>query len=229
MRVDPAHVTPQKPRGFIVLDGVNGAGKSTLQENLREYCASQGLHVCCTREPGSTEFGKKIRALILDGVHTPPPVSELLLFGADRAEHVSNVILAETAKGHVVLSDRYYYSTIAFQGYGRGIDRKLIDDVNRIAIQGVLPDLVLLLDLDPQEGLKRAGARGPARGEKDRLEGEHLDFHRRVRDGFLALSEQLSEPFVVLDAAKPPEQVFKAARAAVDPIIKALKSRSKRT
>lgn len=225
MRVEPEKFTPRNPRGFIVLDGVNGAGKSTLQERLRDYIVAQGVAVSCTREPGSTELGRKIRALILDGSHTPPPVSELLLFGADRAEHVTNFILAEIAKRRCVISDRYYYSSIAFQGYGRGIDRKIIDSVNGVAIQGVLPDLVLLLDLDPREGLKRAGSRAAGGADKDRLEGEELDFHRRVREGFLALSEQLSEPFVILDASRSADEVFARAKRAVDPLIKALKAR----
>lgn len=196
---------------FIVIDGVNGAGKSTLQKRIAAYLGERQVPHITTREPGATELGKKIRCMILE--ENEPKMSylaELFLFGADRAEHVEKVIVPALAKGVTVISDRYYYSTTAFQGYGRGIDRKIVDSINSLAISGKIPDLWIQLDLDPAEGLRRnrlsqekSGAAG-----KDSFEAEEIAFHQRLRNGFKELATQVSEPTVVLDANQSPDSVW---------------------
>lgn len=200
---------------FIVLDGVNGAGKSTLQARIAELFAKHNHALHTTREPGATEIGAQIRNLVLGDKFAPPsPECELLLFGADRAEHVSKVIKPKLSSGYSVLSDRYYYSTVAFQGYGRGMNLELINRINGIAIQGLLPALFILLDLDPREGLKRKRFGQP---DQDRFEHEELAFQERMRNGFLETGKSVSEPCLVIDATMGADAVFEVARKALEP------------
>jgi dTMP kinase len=203
--VDPKSFRLKHLPAFIVLDGVNGAGKSTLQAKLQALFAEHGKEVHTTREPGATEIGKSIRELVLGSKNSPPsPEAELLLFGADRAEHVSKVIRPKLAAGISVLSDRYYYSTVAFQGYGRGMNLETIAKINGIAIQGLLPSLLVLLDLDPTIGLKRkSGAT-----EHDRFEHEALAFQQRMREGFIETARAVTEPCLVIDATAGADAVF---------------------
>jgi len=211
---------------FIVLDGVNGAGKSTLQAKLAALFATHNKPLHCTREPGATNIGARIRELLLGNkTDVPSPECELLLFGADRAEHVAKVIKPKIAQGCSVLSDRYYYSTVAFQGYGRGMDLKLIETINAVAIQNVVPDLFILLDLDPRAGLLRKQSFATAKdqqlstrqpstrqpsAEHDRFEHEALAFQERMRAGFLAIANSVKEPCLVVDAALGAEDVYQA-------------------
>ncbi|MFM1847405.1 MAG: hypothetical protein RL417_879 [Pseudomonadota bacterium] len=216
MRIDPAHYNFPNPTGFIVLEGVNGAGKTTLQQKIGTFVAERGIEVVTTREPGAPAVGNEIRTILL----TPrgeklAPTTELLLFAADRAEHVAKLIRPAIARGAAVISDRYYYSTIAFQGYGRGLNRATIDTLNTVAIAGTKPDLTILLDLDAATGLTRTRGRGAA-GEPDALEHEAIDFHNRIRNGFLELADNLPEPFVVLDARRSPDEIFQAVVPALE-------------
>ena len=212
MRVDIRNLKIPKARGFIVIEGLNGAGKSTLQNSLKRYFEAIGRQAVLTREPGATELGRELRALLLEGkAGKISPRAELLLFAADRAEHVEKVIRPALAEGKVVISDRYFYSTSAFQGDGRGLDRSIIAALNELAIDSLLPDLVILLDIDPALGLSRNKSRSG-----DSFEQEELAFHQRIRAGFLKLADERPEPFVVIDGTRSAEQVAAEAQKALD-------------
>jgi len=192
-------------KGFLVLDGVNGAGKSTLLKKISNFLTEKQSDVVETLQPGGTPIGKQIRSMVL-GDERRTLLTELFLFAADRAEHVTQVIDPALQQGSIVLCDRYYYSTIAFQGYGRGLPLEQVAAVNRLAVQDMLPDLVVLLDLDPAEGLRRTKSR-PDMGA-DSFEQEELSFHKRIRDGFLRVAEQCSEPVAIIDASTTEDQVW---------------------
>lgn len=196
---------------FVTIEGPEGAGKSTLQKNMASVLRASGHEVVETREPGGTPLGKTIRSMLLtpaaDGTKIDAK-SELLLFLVDRAHHVLEVIKPALHRGAIVLCDRFIHSTIAYQGYGRGMDIATLRSLNEFTIGSCAPDIVLLLDLDPEKGLQRAQ-------DHNRFEHEQLDFHRRVRQGFLELAKAEAEKFTVLDAMKSPEELTSAAVAAV--------------
>jgi dTMP kinase len=198
---------------FIAFEGINGCGKTTLHKLLSAKLQESGKMVCNTREPGGTPLGQELRKLLLDWQGEPKSHrAELLMFAADRAEHVDKVIRPHLAKGSWVLTDRFIYSTITFQGHGRGIDRALIDEANKLAVQGTLPQLVILLDLSPEEAFKRIASRNSQ--ARDSFEDEELAFHKRIREGFLECARESEVPFLVLDATKTPEELCaEAARA----------------
>lgn len=226
MLIDIEQISFKSPRGFIVLEGVNGAGKSSLQDKLENYAAARGAKVLKTFEPGATPAGKLLRKILLEAKQQPlHPMAEVFLFCADRSEHAAKVIAPALQQGQLVISDRYYYSTMAFQGYGRELDLKLLLNLNLTAIAGLLPDLVILLDLDPQEGLQRNSGKAslPQRGAGDAFEQENLAFHRRLRQGFLEMAKSLPEPFLVIDAAQSAQTVFETAKQAVDRLLAHLK------
>ncbi|HYN17884.1 MAG TPA: dTMP kinase, partial [Actinomycetes bacterium] len=164
------------PGRLIAFEGVEGAGKSTQLELLRRELEGRGREVVVTREPGGTPVGERVRALLLDPEVEIHPRAEALLFAAARAELVERVIRPALERGAVVLCDRYLDSSLAYQGGARGLGRGPVEEVNRFATGGLLPDLVVLLDLDPAEGLRRRP------GDRDRIEALDLEFHRRVRD-----------------------------------------------
>lgn len=223
MRVDSDSFAPASASGFIVLEGVNGAGKTTLQTRLADFIKSKGHKAVITREPGSTALGKTLRSLVLEHPKEAPcEMAELFIFAADRAQHVDRVIRPATERGEWVISDRYLYSTVAFQGYGRGIDQNIVTQITKLAVSGVYPDLVLLLDLDAAAGLRRTQKRGtePAAGE-DKFEKETLEFHKRIREGFLTIAQQSQQAFAVLDASKTPDQIFEAARPYLEILLRA--------
>jgi dTMP kinase len=197
---------------FVAFEGGEGVGKSTQIARAAQWLRTQGRTVVETREPGGTPLGRELRALLLDPAAQVTPRAETLLYGADRAQHVASVIRPALAAGSVVLTDRYVDSTLAYQGAGRGLG----DDARVVtswATGGLVPDLTVLLDLDPEIGLARAGARAAP----DRLEGDTLAFHRAVRDGFLALAAAEPDRYVVLDAAADSDTVAAAVRAALEP------------
>jgi len=205
--------TLTKAPAFIAFEGINGCGKTTLHKLLSAQLAASGRSVCDTREPGGTPLGVEIRKLLLDwNGEKKSSRAELLLFAADRAEHVDKVIRPNLERGTWVLTDRFIYSTLTFQGHGRGIDRTLLDQANALAIQGTVPDLVILLDLSPEEAFKRIASRNSAL--RDAFEDEELAFHTRIRDGFLECARQSMVPFLVLDATKSPEQLCAEAAKA---------------
>jgi len=202
-----------KTPAFIAFEGINGCGKTTLHKLLSLRLTASGKRVCDTREPGGTPLGSEIRKLLLDwSGEKKSSRAELLLFAADRAEHVDKVIRPNLERGTWVLTDRYIYSTITFQGDGRGIDRNLLDQANALAIQGTVPDLVILLDLSPEEAFKRISSRNS--NARDSFEDEEIAFHTRIREGFLECAKRSSVPFLVLDATKTPEQLCAEAAKA---------------
>jgi len=188
------------PGLFVTFEGGDGVGKSTQAALLAARLEAAGRTVVRTREPGGTDLGVQLRQLLQHQPGHIDPRAEALLYAADRAHHIATVVRPALAAGSVVLQDRYLDSSIAYQGAGRVLEPQAIRDLSLWATDGLLPDLTILLDLDPELGaVRRAG------GEYDRMEAESLDFHRRVRDGYLALAAAEPGRFLVLDATQAPE------------------------
>jgi dTMP kinase len=194
---------------FVTFEGVEGAGKSSQVARLAAELRKAGRTVLVAREPGGTPVGEQIRAILLDpNGGTVHPRTEALLFAAARAQLVEDVIAPALARGEVVLCDRYVHSSLAYQGAARRLGIPEVDRLNRWATTDLLPDLVVLLDLDPAQGLARSvGA--------DRIESEQLAFHQAVRKAFLDLASADPARFVVVDAARPFDEVAAAVHAAV--------------
>lgn len=188
---------------FVTFEGVEGAGKTTQLKLTEAWLHALSYQVKTTREPGGTELGTNIRALLLQGGEVSDR-AELLLLMADRAHHVETVIQPSLAQGYIVLCDRYYDSTIAYQGYGRGMDLAQIAQINRIATNGLQPDLTLWFDLDIKVGLTRAKQ---VSGQPDRMERLDLEFHQRVAEGFRKLAEQERDRIVRIDASQNADQI----------------------
>jgi dTMP kinase len=184
---------------FITLEGTEGSGKTTAIKGIAEVLRSEGHDVLVTREPGGSNIGPKIREILLGG-DAVSPLAELLLFLADRTQHVEQVIRPHLAKGGVVLCDRFRDSTVAYQGYARGFDVALLEQLNDVATLSLKPDLTLLFDLDPEVGLAR-------QTDKDRLDLEPLEFHQKVREGFLEIMKNEPERVIRVDASLEPQQV----------------------
>ncbi|XQW86647.1 dTMP kinase [Thalassotalea piscium] len=205
-------------KGFmVVVDGSNGAGKTTVINELEKYLTSKGLDVVLTREPGGTPIGEKIRGIILDP--TTPEMSdmtELMLFGAGRAQHLQEKIIPALNAGKIVISDRFDAATFSFQHYARGIDLATIVKINDLAIDGFAPDINIILDLDPLEGLKRVKSRGEG---LDRLEDEKVDFLVKARNGYLSQAKDQPEKFAVVDASQSKSQVLSHVIAIVDSLL----------
>jgi dTMP kinase len=199
---------------FITLEGPEGSGKTTQLPLLVDWLREQGYDVEVTREPGGTEIGDQIRDVLHDPCHTAmDATAEILLYSADRAQHVAQCIRPALAAGKVVVSDRYYDSTLAYQGYGRGLDLEMLRAITAFATGGLKPDLTLYLDIAPEEGLQRRQANEE---EWNRLDAEALDFHQRVRDGYMALIAQEPERWAVIDAARSVKEVQEEIRVQVE-------------
>jgi len=194
---------------FVAFEGGEGVGKSTQIARAAAWLRERGREVLETREPGGTPLGLELRRLVLDPAGHVTPRAEALLYAADRAHHVDTVIRPALAAGQVVITDRYVDSTLAYQGAGRGLDDART--VTEWATGGLLPDLTVLLDLDPRVGLARAGARSSF----DRLEAAALEFHQAVRAGFLALAAEAPARYAVVDAAQPPDVIAGQVAAAL--------------
>lgn len=188
---------------FITLEGPEGAGKSTQLGRLVEQLQAAHYPVTVTREPGGTPFGTRVREVLLDPELDMHALPEFLLYSASRAQLVQDVIRPALGRSEVVVCDRYFDSSLAYQGAGRGLPLPLLQSITQEVTGGLKPDLTLLLDLDPAVGLQRAAARG----QPDRLERADLAFHQRVRRGFLALAAQKPARFLVLDALKTPDEL----------------------
>jgi dTMP kinase len=198
---------------FITFEGIEAAGKSTLIAAVNDVLRSRGENVLVTREPGGTSFGDRIRQIWLDPANAGiDPLAEALLVNALRAQHVAEVIVPAARAGTTILCDRFFDATIAYQGFGRGLDIEMLLELSLLATNRIAPDLTLLLDIPAEISLARARSRG----NLDRFEREDAAFHDRVRQGYLELARRFGHRFVLLDGTLPPERLKAAALAAID-------------
>jgi dTMP kinase len=196
---------------FITFEGIEAAGKSTLISALNDDLRASGANVLVTREPGGTPLGDRIRQIWRDPASAIDPLAEALLMSADRAQHVAAVITPALRAGTTILCDRYFDATIAYQGFGRGLDIEMLLELSLLATSRITPDLTLLIDIPPELSVARVRARGDA----DRMEMEDLAFHTRVRAGYAELVKRYVHRFVVIDGTLPPAGVLAAAHAAI--------------
>jgi dTMP kinase len=198
---------------FVCFEGGEGAGKSTQSRLLSDWLATEGYAVVLTFEPGDTEVGRKVRQIVLDpATGSLSDRTEALLYAADKAEHVDTVVLPALEQGQVVITDRYVDSALAYQGSGRDQALAEIEQVNRWATRDLRPHVTVVLDLAPTVGLDRFA-------ERDRIEGESLEFHERVRAAFLRFAEADPDHYLVLDARSPVEEIAAAIRTRVEPLL----------
>lgn len=205
---------------FITLEGPEGAGKTTQLKLLSKYLQDEGIDHVITRDPGGTSLGKPIRRILLDAKSVVSPVAELLLYEADRAQNVSEIIMPALLEGKLVFCDRYIDSTLAYQGYGRGIDLELIEKINDVATQGLRPARTILFDIESSAGLARLHPSG-----HDRLEREALEFHQKVRHGYLELAKKEPDRFRRLDADMPMHMVQDELKRLVMEVVRPTESR----
>jgi len=199
---------------FITVEGVEGSGKSTHCRRLGQWLTDRGFEVILTSEPDGTPLGAGIRGLFEKDGARPTPLTQTFLFMAARQQHVTQVIRPALARGAVVISDRYVDATLAYQGYGGGVDLQTIRDLNALATGGVMPDLTILLDLDPAEGIRRISDR-----RLDAFEKMDMAFHRRVREGYLEIAHAEKGRIVVLSATPPKDELHAAVVAKVETLL----------
>jgi len=200
---------------FITFEGIEGSGKSTQMTLLANYLSSRGYDVTTTREPGGTPIGEAIRAVLLNPDFTEMDYrTEVLLYAADRAQHVAELVKPALARGSIVISDRYLDSTIAYQHYGRGLPLDFILEVNEQATEGIKPDLTLLLTVPVEIGLKRA-----TKTIADRIEREDVEFHERVEKGFQELAKREPERWRVIDGMSTVDEIHTLIIQAVEPLL----------
>lgn len=194
---------------FITFEGIEGCGKSTQIELFAEYLRSKGHKVLVTREPGGTEIGDQIREILLHPGNTSiSPKTELLLYAAARAQHVEEKILPALKAGNAVLSDRYADATTAYQGAARNLPPDILKQLHLIATGNLVPDITFLLDLPAEVGLNRAKSRNEEEGHEDRFENERIEFHEKVREGYLAVAKAEPDRVIVIDAAGTVEETY---------------------
>ena len=198
---------------FIVFEGGEGAGKSTQSAALADYLQARGHEVLCTREPGGTPAAEAIRAVLLDPANVGlDDRAEALLFAAARGDHAARVIRPALERGEIVISDRYLDSSVAYQGVARGLGAERVAELSLWATGGLVPDLTIVLDVDPALGLARVV--GP-----DRLESEPLEWHARVRQGFLDIAAAAPDRYLVLDGSRPAEDLAVEIAVAVSALV----------
>jgi len=213
---------------FITFEGVEGSGKTTQIQRLKKYLTQKGIPCKVTREPGGCSIGERIRKILLNPDHREmTPATELLLYEAARAQHVIEVIKPLIEKEAVVLCDRFIDATLAYQGYGRRLDLKWIQRLNRLSSKGIRPDVTFLLDCPSDVGLKRAIQRNRTlkQEKEERFEREEIQFHRRVRKGYLAIARKEPRRVKVIDTREGEEKVFEKIKKIVDNLIKEKKVR----
>lgn len=200
-----SHLTDPKKGIFISCEGIEGSGKSTQARLLYEYLKGKGFEVILTEEPGGTQIGLKIREILLSLEYREiSSMTELLLYNASRSQHIQEVILPAIHRGAIVITDRFSDSTVAYQGYGRGIDLNLIDSLDRISTKNLRPDITILLDVDVEIGLKR----NTGIQKTDRLELEDIEFHKKVRKGYLEIAAEEPERIRLIDASAGLEEIY---------------------
>jgi len=207
---------------FITFEGVEGSGKTTQIQRLKRYLTRKGIHCKITREPGGSPISEKIRKILLNPAYREMvPLSELLLYEAARAQHVKEVIDPLLKKGVTVLCDRFSDATVAYQGYGRRLDLARVERLNRLSSQGIKPDITFLLDCPSDTGLKRAVNRNRIQGkEKEgRFEREKIQFHHRVRRGYLSIAKKEPDRVKVIDTRQGEEKAFEKIRQIVDDLL----------
>lgn len=199
---------------FITIEGIDGSGKTTQQNKIEAYLKEQGFDVISTLEPGALETGKKIRNLLLNSKNEISDRCEMFLFLADRANHIEQLIEPALNAGKVILCDRHTDSTIAYQGFGRGQDAKLLKELNKIAVKGIEPDLTLLFDISAEAAAKRLNR------EKDRMEKAGLEFQKRVRNGYLELQRENPARIKIINAESDADKVFEDVKSIINELIK---------
>ena len=207
---------------FITFEGVEGSGKTSQIQHLKKYLIQKGIPCKVTREPGGSLIGEKVRKILLNPEHREMvPATELLLYEAARAQHVKEVLKPLSKKKGIILCDRFCDATLAYQGYGRRIDLKWIDRLNRLASQGVKPDVTFLLDCPSVVGLNRALQRNRTlrQEREERFEREEIQFHRRVRKGYLAIARKEPNRVKVIDTREGEDKVFEKIRKIVDNLL----------
>ncbi len=204
---------------FITFEGGEGAGKSTAIKRIVEKLTSEGYKIVLTREPGGTPIAEEIRNVILNKKNTAmDPRTEALLYAASRRQHLVEKVIPALKEGKLVLCDRFLDSSLAYQGGARGIGIDTVYNMNLFATEGMLPDLTILFDIKPEEGLARIAAN--SQREVNRLDVEKLTFHNKVRDSFHELAKKFPERFVIVDASKTPDEVFADAYKAIEDRLK---------
>ena len=199
---------------FITFEGPDGSGKTTQARLLAAWLRERGYQVVLTREPGGTDIGDQIRTVLHDPANGAMDArTEILLYSASRAQHVAQCIRPALAAGQIVISDRYADSTLAYQGYGRGLDLETLRQITDFATGGLTPDLTLYLDIPPEEGLERRQVGGD---EWNRLDAEALDFHQRARAGYLELMKEEPERWMVVNGDRTVEEVQEKIRRVVE-------------
>ncbi len=201
---------------FISLEGIDGVGKSTQSDLLEEFLCQQGKTVVRTLEPGGTELGQEIRHMLLHRKGDVAPRAEALLYAADRAHHVATKIRPALARGEVVITDRYLDSSVAYQGVGRALDPADVREISMFAVEGLLPDLTILLDLEASEASARRNQTGEA---PDRLESEKIEFFEAVREAFLDMAESEPQRWLVVDARQTIEAMQAQIRERVSQLL----------
>lgn len=205
---------------FITFEGIDGSGKSTQLRLLSNLLHASGCNALITREPGGTPVGLRLRAALLDAQEEVDPLTELLVFAADRAQHVRRVVRPALEAGRVVISDRYADATVAYQGTGRGFPPELISQIVQLATGGLLPDLTLLFDLSVNESRSRTTRRFSGKIDKrDRLDIEHSDFHSRVREAYLKIAANEPERVKVIDTSGSVEDTHQRVKAIILPFL----------
>jgi dTMP kinase len=211
------------PGTFITFEGIDGSGKSTQLRLLGNFLRANGCDVLLTREPGGTPLGLRLRAALLDAMEEVDPLTELLVFAADRAQHVRRELRPALAAGRVVISDRYADATVAYQGAGRGFSPELISQIVQLATDGLKPDLTLLFDLSIDESSSRTARRtsGKSSGKlsRDRLDIENADFHARVRDAYLQIALAEPERVKLIDTSGPVERTQERVKEIIVPYL----------
>lgn len=196
---------------FITIEGIEGSGKTTQIRHIVAYLEGRGLECVTTREPGGTTIGEKIRSILLDADNkNMDPVTELLLYTADRAQHIKTLVNPALSSGKTVVCDRYFDATVAYQGYARGLDIDFIYKLHHLIFGDLKPDVTLLLDLSPEIGLSRAWNQinsGTRSADETRFEEETLSFHEKVRAGYLSLARNEPERYRIIDASRSEAQV----------------------
>jgi dTMP kinase len=211
------------PGTFITFEGIDGSGKSTQLRLLNTFLRARGCNALVTREPGGTTLGLRLREALLDAHEEVDPLTELLVFAADRAQHVRRKLLPALESGAVVISDRYADATVAYQGAGRGFPPELISQIVQLATAGLKPDLTLLFDVSIDESTnrttRRSSARNAAGSGRDRLDIENAEFYTRVREGYLQLAHAEPERIKVIDTSGPVEQTHQRVKQIIEPFL----------